>query len=70
MATEGFSPPHSSLLSLPFLPYPAGEGYARLWGIGALDRVSLGPALALLAIGIAFSAGALVAPDARRGVRT
>jgi hypothetical protein len=52
------------IAALPFLPIPAGEVYVRLWSVEGADLASLGPAVALLIIGIAFAAGALVAPEA------
>ena len=57
------------LLCMPFLPYPSGEGYVRLWSLPGAETASFGPGLAVIVIGVAFSAGALVAPEARRVAR-
>jgi hypothetical protein len=58
------------ILSVPFLPFPSGDGYVRLWNVPEMDLSTLGPAAAICLIGIAFAGGALVAPDSVRRTRS
>jgi len=54
------------ILAIPLLPFPVvsetGASFHRVWALTSLDLTSLGPALALLAIALLFSATAFVAP--------
>ena len=54
------------ILTIPLLPFPAvsesGTRFFRVWSLTSPDLASLGPALALLAIALLFSAMAFVAP--------
>jgi hypothetical protein len=47
------------------LPYPTGQGYSAIWGLSGQGGGSFGPALAMLAVGLAFSLAGLGAPGAR-----
>jgi len=61
------------VLAIPLLPFPVvsitGTKFFRVWSLSSPDLTSLGPALALLAIALLFSATAFVVPlpGAREG---
>jgi Protein kinase domain len=56
------------ILTMLLLPYPAGEGFVRIWALENLGVETLAPGLALGALALVFALFSIAAPRAERGL--